>query len=281
MAEATTVERFQPNSTETLAQAELRHEIRISTQDIERATGRAVDRARILIEGVYDPSQQRYIRNGQAVATSEVRAVLLAIRTQLGNRIARHTEQLLNNEITLAEWEQLISAEAKDKSIAAALLGIGGVAIASNLNRQQYSALWEAVALGLGSWVIGLSRVGQRVSNGEYSPSMLRHYGRYKSSGVVGAYSQARKMGLLFSGFNEARRSLDPTANHCPDCPAYETDWTDVSNVVPVGVACRCNGNCRCRVEYRFNPEKAFQSTLIEQINLSKAVEEAALRRLR
>ena len=47
--------------------------------------------------------------------------------------------------------------------------------------------------------------------------------------------------------------------HNCPDCPNYVTNGGVPANqIVPVGEACRCHGNCRCTVEYRFNPARGI-----------------------
>jgi len=51
----------------------------------------------------------------------------------------------------------------------------------------------------------------------------------------------------------EARRSLDPQANHCLSCIQYCTNgrWLPINEVVPPTIDCQCRQNCRCIISYR------------------------------
>lgn len=234
----------------------------------------------------YDPSIRGYVLpNGEPVPREEIERMVDAIRGSLGGKLERITEDLLAGQITLTEWQIAMAQATKDESIVAALLAIGGLAALAALNKQQSSSIWFAVGEHLRSQVKGIDRIANKISKGNRTPAQLRAYARYKASGVIGAYHRARRVGFMVAGFNEARRSLDPFAKHCPDCPAYETsDWVPIEEVVPVGHACRCNGRCRCRVQYRFNPERVLQKTLIEQLNdareREKTTQAALLERL-
>ena len=225
----------------------------------------------------YDVGTRQYILpNGEPVSSRQVKQILDAIQGQLGSKLEQITERLLANEITLAQWELATAEAIKDESIVAALLALGGLAALLTLGSRS-SYVWTAVGEHVRSQVNGVVRVANTIAKGGRTPAQLRAYARYKAGSVVGAYNRARKSVFIASGFNEARRFLDPTAQHCPDCPAYENpDWAPIADIIPVGHACRCNGRCRCRVQYRFNPERALQSTLLEQLERSKSVENAA-----
>ena len=226
----------------------------------------------------YDPLTRRYtLPNGNPVSQQEIKQILDASRGHFGGKLERITQELLAGEVTLAEWQLAMAQATKDESIVAALLALGGLAALLALNRQQSALVWSIVGEHVRNQVGGINRVARDIAKGNRTPAQLRAYARYKASGVIGAYNKVRKIEFMAAGFNEARRSLDPFAKHCPDCPAYETtDWIAIDEVIPVGHACRCGGRCRCRVEYRFNPERILQKTLLEQLNDSKRSESAA-----
>lgn len=73
-------------------------------------------------------------------------------------------------------------------------------------------------------------------------------------------YAKAR-----FQKHSVGWRRLDPGADHCSACPGYATDgWVPLDQIVPVGVACPCAGNCRCNVTTRY--DAAFDGDLANQI---------------
>ncbi len=271
------IEPFQPEIAETASSEDIEAALLITLAILARATNRTPSKIRNLINGgQFDQETQRF----SGVSSLEIRKLLDQLRRSLSRRSLRATEQLLSGDITLAQWQLIITEETKNYSIVAAALAIGGLAIIRSLSRQQSRLFWLGIDRALRRQIDGLSRVTARIGNGIYTPDRVRWYGDYKSSSVVGSYNQARKLGLMVTGFNEGRRWMDPAANHCVDCPAYETDWTDITNIVPVGVACRCNGRCRCTTQYRFNPERILNETLEEKINRAAAFDSTLFRRL-
>jgi hypothetical protein len=68
---------------------------------------------------------------------------------------------------------------------------------------------------------------------------------------TYGTYQEARRASHAESGKDEARRVLDPSADHCEDCLILaERDWVPIGELVPIGES-QCGANCRCDVEYR------------------------------
>ncbi|MEM9263983.1 MAG: hypothetical protein AAGA46_00490 [Cyanobacteria bacterium P01_F01_bin.13] len=254
------VDRFIPESSLVASETEIEALLRISQQDTLSASEYAE-----LPE--YSLSTQQY----DGLTAEDVKRLLAEVGVELSRKMVRHTNRLLDGQISLAEWHLFLTTETKKHDLIAILLGVGGLSIALGFGLN----FWEPTQSLIRSQFTGITRTAERIGGGEYTPKQLLWYANYKGSSVVGAYNQARKTGLMLSQFNEARRWPDPAAEHCIDCPAYSTGglWVPTSDVVPIGVACRCNGRCRCRIEYRFNPERALQMSLSEQINRAKGNE--------
>ena len=263
------IEKFAPVNTDRLPSTELESIGILRRADINRAIAKAPPRIKQFLseafnaesgELTFDQRAGQYRDGSGKLASSIYLQEFVALaRGGLSNRLEQATERLLNGRISLREWERIFAEELKDHHLIMLLFAFGGIEL---LQRNPSArALFTQTGENTRGELLGLSIFAAAIASGLRTAGQILGYSRYKANSVRGAFERSRQSALIGVGYNEARRSLDPTARHCANCPAYETvDWVGIDDVVPVGHACDCNGYCRCRVEYRFNPQRALQT---------------------
>ena len=215
--------------------------------------GRATSEVQKFLErAVWNPNRGVYTLDGQTVTAEQMRELVTVESAALSTKLAIATDNYLDNDSTLDTWQTTFAEDQKDSIISVVLLAIGGVTAA--LQNPGARAIWSQAGRLLRDEFTGVRIFTEKTDNEERSEAQARNYGDYKARSVRPAFEQARKSILGFIGFNEGRRFLDPTADHCPDCPNHERlDWVPIDEIVPVGFDCRCRGRCRCSVQYRIN----------------------------
>jgi hypothetical protein len=79
---------------------------------------------------------------------------------------------------------------------------------------------------------------------------------------MEGAKTRAAKS----AGVLEARRILDPRAEHCEDCPQFaSSEWERIENVKPIGES-QCGPRCRCYIQYRRNTGDKPEETPLPEV---------------
>ena len=206
----------------------------------------------------WNPNRGVYTLNNQTVTADELRSLVTMERAALETKLAIATDSYLDNQTTLDEWQETFADDQKTSIVAVVLLAIGGITAA--LQNPNARIIWSQTGRLLRDEFTGVRIFTNKTENGERSGPLAKNYGSYKSRSVRPAFEQARKTILRFVGFNEGRRFLDPTADHCVDCPGHERlDWVPIDEIVPVGVDCVCRGRCRCSVQYRVNLSSSLQ----------------------
>lgn len=196
------------------------------------------------------PSQQ-YYRGQSPVPQERIQQLVDAHRRQLSQRTVRHGRDLINNRITLQQYHERMARDIVNGHIRMAELGAGG---RRQLTRRHWEMLRDQL-YGDGPGRGDLNRLQrhiERIALGELTEAQIRDRSRRYGSNVAPSYEGSRHVSLSRDGRWQGRRFLDPAALHCPDCPDYERlEWVPAGEIVPVGDACACRGNCRCRVQYR------------------------------
>jgi hypothetical protein len=168
------------------------------------------------------------------------------------------TEALLAGDVPVAEWERDIA----DAVVAAVLLGlllaVGGV----DGLRSQFSprGILQFSKASLVGDLRAVRHNARRIAGGELTPGQILAGLKRRSQSFRGSYERTKHSVLIASGVaNEGRRFL--TSPHpCPNCPDYEQrDWVSLTEIIPVATLCVCQSHCKCRVETRFNPQRALE----------------------
>ena len=70
-----------------------------------------------------------------------------------------------------------------------------------------------------------------------------------------GTFWEIDKRSHIIDGYDEARRVLEPGADHCEDCEDYANDgWMPIDEIPEIGDS-QCMTRCRCEIEYRISGE--------------------------
>ena len=210
------------------------------------------------IEFVPNAGQFRDTKTKRFVPRS---TVLMAVETEIAklkNALQGIGRLFASGRIDLEEFQVRMAERIKLGSIQAASLGSGGAAM---LNRIITTPLEQRLRNRHGH----LRNFAQDIIDGKIdpkSPKFLNRVGQY-SEVYRSAFFDAEKRVRASTGFNYARRSLDPGSQHCIECILYDTGgkFLPISEVVPPGTLCSCHGRCRCFITYRqiLSPSLASQ----------------------
>lgn len=219
----------------------------------------------------FDPRTGRYRSQfGGFLGQSDLNSIVRGEKARLQRKLERKARQMLRGQTTLANFERTLIEESKASILRMTMLAAGGQRQLTNSpNARSY--LRQAQQL-LGDRIDSIDSLTNKIYQGELTEKQILDRVRRQANAVFQAYNSADILQRITDrGHNEGRRTLDLAANHCPDCPAYQTDWTDITSIVPVGAACVCGGYCRCTVQTRFNPAKAISA--LQQGNLTDMVQ--------
>ena len=199
---------------------------------------------------------------GQVTGRDDLLAIvsrdILATRRKMGELATQLNEEI----ITLTDFQRGMIAELKGSHIRAATLAAGG---RDGLNnrilggtgrrlRQEYDALKQFVL---------------KIERGEQSDRQILARAKSYARSALVSFSNAELITKADNGAVTARRNLDPEAEHCPECPLYDTggEFIPIEDVVPIGVRCTCRAGCKCRITYRFAPDfNPLQSRSLSQM---------------
>jgi hypothetical protein len=85
------------------------------------------------------------------------------------------------------------------------------------------------------------------------------------ASATYATYQRTRAASNYGAGNDEARRVLEPGAEHCEDCVILaERDWVPISELVAIGDS-ECGSNCRCHLEFRQTSEAGESTTQAQE----------------
>lgn len=192
---------------------------------------------------VYSIRDEAYFRNGRRLTEGQIRDIVFAEQQRNAMRFRRRTQRLIDGDIRFDQWQDDMTRDLIRSHFRMGQAGAGG---ASRLTPNHLQRIRDNIRDEFENF----RRFADDLANGRLSEKMALHRaGRY-GQGSGSSYYNAEQ--LRYDEGWLAWRRLDPVADHCPDCPGHATNgWVPASTVVPVGMQCRCRGNCRCSVQYR------------------------------
>lgn len=200
----------------------------------------------------YFVPREQYYRGRSAIPNERIRSVIADEELRNSRRTTRHATDLIAGRIGLREYHSRMTRDIVSGHLRMMQLGAGG---ADRLTPEHYARLREQLyGHGPGRGDLNrLQRHVERISEGLLTEGQIRDRSRRYGANVGPSYEDSRHINLVQSPQQwEARRFLDPSARHCPDCPGLQVvDWSPVEDVTPVGLDCRCQSRCKCRVEIR------------------------------
>jgi hypothetical protein len=191
----------------------------------------------------YDKRTGQYRNDrGQFVPRTEVLRTVDKLSDRLATRLKAQSRLLIAGKISLAQWQVGGARSIKEAHIQAALFAAGGEIAPSYYGeieaelRRQYRFL-DRFALAL--------------QDGRLTEAQLIRRSQLYGKSARIAFGKAEKNARAANGMNAGKRLLDAQASHCIECIAYHRpDWVPIGEIVPPGVNCSCQNNCKCRVIY-------------------------------
>jgi hypothetical protein len=193
----------------------------------------------------YDPRTGRYrAANGRFLSGKTVEAIVDGRINSLKTKLRTLTASLIDNSLSIEQWQVQTRALLKTAHIQAALVGNGG-------QQGMDAAAWGRVGWRLRDeyrYLEGFAKdlLEQRVS----APMALARISLYGDS-ARGSYWTGTTIRQEKQGYTLMRRILDPQAQHCDDCLRYAAAGMVSMGVLPMpGQRCACRARCRCTVKY-------------------------------
>ena len=213
----------------------------------------------------YDPRTHNYRRNGSFVSFAEVKEISLKVAENSGNTVESLAWQLINGQLRLDHWQELMRSAIKNEHLAQYMAGKGGV---GQMTQRDYGIL---------GWTLReqyrfLDGFASDIASGNMTPAQIinraRMYiedahqsfwrGRTEAMGMPAlptypshcdteCLTKCRCEWIIEEIFDEsgarigwnATWRLDPGAAevHCHDCPSLATLWNPL--FVPAGMTPR------------------------------------------
>ena len=196
----------------------------------------------------------RYIdlASGRFVPFDAVKSELERAVSACSINIERLSDQLIDGEITLAQWQLAMEREVKIGNVAAAALARGGWA-------QMSPADWGWVGARIKQQYRYLDNFAREIASGrQLLNGRLRVRADLYAGAMRGTFEESRRRyARIYKDAAEERRVLTPGAEHCepangkPGCAELAAlGWQAVGTLPPIGAA-TCVTFCQCHFEYR------------------------------
>lgn len=191
----------------------------------------------------------QYVEDGRAISETRIRLRIRRQQQRSSQQLERISQDLIDGQISPEQWQRRMARHIVNDHIRMMQVGAG---TRSRVNQRHIAELQKRLWNDEYGGALGsLDRLSRQLQNGEISEKMLLYRSRMLGLNTRATYEGARQANFR-NGEWLGRRFLDPSAQHCPDCPAHQrTEWVAASEIVPVGAQCRCGGRCRCRTEFR------------------------------
>ncbi len=199
----------------------------------------------------YDPVSARYRdkSTGQYVAEKKVIDLVAGASkngydTFLADSMERNTQQYIDGNISIKQWQAKMRKDIKDLHIVAATAGKGG-------REMMTKADWGRTGGRLKQQYAYIDSFAWELASGDVSDAKAIQRARMYSGTSKTAYGDGRTAAAMEMGFTEERRVLNP-AEHCPDCIAYAAlGWVKINTLPEPGQQSQCLTNCKCTKIYR------------------------------
>lgn len=218
---------------------------------------------RSLIDGrgglVWDADKKQYYEAGTEKYISAVTLRNSAIEPFIARvKVAMREidSKLQNKAITLTDWQNQMAQLVKALQIAPALVAVGGVANASDVDKAGIAASVAAMLLFLRDFAKDIQS-GKQPING----TLLARTDLYANS-ARDAYEEARRNALIVGAIAagealQERRVLDRQADHCTTqggrlgCVELAAKGWQPIGTLPRLYDTPCRTNCKCHFEYK------------------------------
>jgi hypothetical protein len=191
----------------------------------------------------YDSRTGQYRGNlsGQFVSRAQIAYVVDETVSNLSDRLASHTNRMIADRLSVAQWQSEMADSLKIAHIQLGLLANGTGTIDKSVS-DELSAQFDM-----------LDGFGKSIARGELSVPQIRARARQYANSAKISFYQAEKSAKERSGLKTAKRMLDNQSKHCSDCIRYAgLGYVSIADLISPGTNCECNSGCKCSVVYRY-----------------------------
>jgi hypothetical protein len=200
----------------------------------------------------WNPTAHRYVdlESGRFVSQATIRDGLENLIDMSALNMNQLTQQLIDQQITLAAWQSGMMTEIKSAHVAASALSQGGWA-------QMTQSDWGATGQLIKEQYGYLRNFAEEIASGKQAldgRALVRSdmYGDAANT----TYSAMRTRLHIADGFNEEKRNLEDSINACDDCVEYANEgWVPIGTLPEPGNDSQCLKRCRCEKEFRRSEE--------------------------
>ncbi len=205
----------------------------------------AVLSSRMDAEWSYDQQSGRYRdERGRFLSQAAVEKLVDKRIDKLDSLLRRYTRMLIDEQITLTQWQGSVREALKTAHIQNAIIGYGGK---SGMGSAEYGRIGQRLREEY-AYLQGF--VSDLLSGRVSAPMALARIGLYAQS-ARGSYWQGAELRQQQKGYSLMRRILDSQAQHCQDCLKYAAQGIVAIGTLPLpGRRCVCGARCRCSVRY-------------------------------
>ena len=194
----------------------------------------------------WNETAERYVdlTSGRFVSRAVVAQELESVINLSQNNILTISQNLLDGNITLPQWQLAMEQEVKLIDVASGVTARGGW---DQMTQSDWGFVGSLVKKQYGY----LTNFANDISSGKQKldGTLLNRARLYANSGRV-IYEEMRRRMARNKGKTEERRILAP-AEHCEGCLAQaDLGWQPIGTLDPIGAE-ECRTNCMCRFEYR------------------------------
>ena len=193
----------------------------------------------------WNGSRYYNIDTGRFVSSSIVRNALESVMESSAVNMNNLSQQLLNSEISLAQWQRGMMQEIKLSHTAAAASAQGGWA-------QMTPSDWGFAGQRIRTQYEYLNNFAGQIASGEQqlNGQVIVRTDLYGQA-ARGTYEAQRQRLEVSNGMEEERRILEKDGANCQDClAAADEGWQPIGTLPEIGDSV-CLTNCRCEFEYR------------------------------
>lgn len=204
----------------------------------------------------WNPTAHRYIDNetGQFVSNAVIRDGLENVIDLSGVNMNALTQQLINNEISLANWQTGMMEQIKLTHTASAALSNGGWA-------QMSQADWGATGRLIRDQYDYLRNFANQIADGTQplDGRVLVRADMYADAANT-TYSTIQTRSYTEQGYDEEIRIKENDPNVCDDCVEWAgMGWQPIGTLPEPGQDSVCLTRCRCHKEFRKSAESEIE----------------------
>jgi hypothetical protein len=213
---------------------------------------------------VVNAGQYQDTDSGRFINQDRLEELLAEETGRLRARLRGHARVYQRGNIDIPEFQLRMAESIKRAHLRIAELAVGG-------RSQMTPAVFGRIGRTLRDEYGHLANFGTALEEGMSDRMLLHRAGSYARAIEI-TFSRTWLYSSQIAGFDLFMRSLDAGADHCPSCPRYDTggQWVGADEIVPKGVRCECQNNCRCRVVRR----RSF-SQVVRDLNNGATVQQA------